>query len=150
MENNEPATSPFIWRAHPAAERRGAAFAASLLVLAVAAAVGLGFGPAWATLSVVVLVASLSRFFFPSRFSIDADGITARFPLGTKRLRWDEARRFVVDDRGGFLSTRARRSWLDAYRGVHVLFGRSRGQVVDLIRSRLPQCRAERGGGAWD
>ena len=83
------------------------------------------------------LVVALNRFFFPSRFRIDPEGITARFPFQTQRLRWAEIRRFVVDEHGGYLSTRSKLSRLDAYRGLHILFGRHRQAVIDSIRTHL-------------
>ncbi len=94
--------------------------------------------------SEVVLVFALNRFFFRSRFEIDADGITARFPLRKQRVRWADTRRFVVDDNGGFLSSRVKRSRLDAWQGLHVLFGRQREPVIESIRAHLAG-----GDGSW-
>jgi len=128
----------FSWSAHPARERRGAALAGLAIVVAFAAAVWVAFGSVtWAVFSVVVLVGALNRFYFRSRFDIDADGITARFPLRTKRCLWADVRRFVVDANGGFLSPRARRSRLDAWQGLHVLFGSQRDPVIERIRAHL-------------
>ena len=98
----------------------------------------------WALLAAVVLVAALNRFFFPSRFVIDDQGITARYFFRRQRLRWDDLRRFAHDRNGGYLSSRSRRSWLDAYRGLHILFGEKRDAVIEHIRDRLPK-----GGGSW-
>ncbi|MHC4414166.1 MAG: PH domain-containing protein [Planctomycetota bacterium] len=135
----------FTWHAHPAAERARAATMASLVVICVAGAIYLSFQSiAWSGLGLIVLVAALNRFYFRSRFSIDAEGITARYPLRTQRFRWNDLRRFVVDERGGYLSSRSRRSWLDAYRGLHVLFGRQRESVIERIRAHLPK-----GDGSW-
>ena len=112
---------------------------------ACAGAVGLSLqGPVWAAAACLVLLAALSRFFFPSRFMIDADGITARYLLHTQQIKWCDIRRFVQDDRGGYISTRAKRSWLDAYRGMHILFGIHREAVIERIRARLSD-----GAGAW-
>lgn len=131
-------TAEFTWTAHPATERSGAAVAGLGVVAAIAAAVFLSFESVWWSLAAVVfLLLSLNRFYFPSRFCIDDDGITARFPLTTRRLSWSQVRRFVRDERGGYLSTRGRRSWLDAYGGLHVLFGDDREAVVERIRERL-------------
>ena len=128
----------FTWQAHPARERIGAAALALGLIGAFAGVVGLSFqSPAWAAAACLVLLAALSRFFFPSRFMIDADGITARYLLRSQQVRWDDIRRFVQDDRGGYISTRAKRSRLDAYRGMHILFGAQRETVVKQIRARL-------------
>ncbi len=135
----------FSWSAHPARERRGAAIAGLAIVAAFAAAVWVAFGSvSWAAFSAVVLIATLNRFFFVSRFDIDAEGITAHFPLRTKRFRWADVRRFVVDANGGFLSPRAKRTRLDAWQGLHVLFGSEREPVIERIRSHVAP-----GDGTW-
>ena len=134
------------WRAHPARERFDLALFGAALIIAVGAVVFLMVRAdggslvvclAWSALSVTVLVLALNRFFLPSRFSIDGEGITAFFPLRKRRFRWNEIRRFVHDDHGGYLSTRARRSRLDAYSGLHVLFGDRDREVIEQIRSRI-------------
>jgi hypothetical protein len=128
----------FTWRAHPALERRVPAALGAVLVLGVAGAVYASSGsPGWGALALLVLTAALRRFYFPSRFDIDQQGITARFPLATRRLRWSDVRRFVTDRHGGYLSPRPGRSRLDAYRGLHILFGAQREAVVQRIRAHL-------------
>ena len=128
----------FSWCAHPAWERLGPAIAGLVIVAAFAAAVWVAFGSvAWAAFSAIVLVATLNRFYFRSHFDIDADGITARFPLRTKRCRWSDVRRFVVDANGGFLSPRAKQTRLDAWQGLHILFGSDREPVIERIRSHV-------------
>jgi hypothetical protein len=130
----------FTWQAHPARERRGAAVTGSLIIVATAAAILFSFQSyAWSAIAIVVLVAALNRFYFRSRFRIDPDGITARYPLRSQHCRWADVRRFLVDEHGGYLSTRSRRSWLDAYRGLHILFGRKRPEVIERIRAHLPR-----------
>ncbi len=139
------AIEEFSWQAHPARERVGGALAGVGVIAAVGGAVYLSFGGGWSSLSVIVLVGALNRFFFPSRFTIDPEGITARYPFRTQRFQWGDLRRWAVDRHGCYLSTRARRSRLDAYRGMHVLFGRCREAVLDGIRDHLAK-----GDVAWD
>ncbi len=127
----------FTWRAHPAAERTGRALLGAVIVLAIAAAIWVSFqSVGWSVLAVVVLVLSLNRFYFSSRFELDAEGITARFPLGTRRCLWTDVRRFVTDSNGGFLATRRR--------GMHILFGRQRSAVLEHIQAHLTE-----GAGSW-
>ncbi len=138
LQTAHPAVE-FSWRAHPAGERVGPAVLGGVGVLGLAASVYVFSGsPAWGAFALVVLTLALNRFFFPSRFEIDGQGITARFPLSTRRLRWDEVRRFVSDRHGGFLSPRPSRSRLDPWRGMHILFGSERQAVVERIRLHLP------------
>lgn len=142
----EPTQHPlpdFTWRAYPARERKGRAALGAGVILAVAIAVfimvradggGLSVCLAWAGMSALILFLTLNRFYLPSRFTLDAEGITANSPLRQQRLLWADIRRFVHDAHGGFLSTRARRSMLDTWSGLHILFGRSRREVIERIR----------------
>ena len=133
------------WRAHPARERPVAAAVGGAAVAAVVLAVYL-CSLSWAVtlLAAVWMVVQMRHFFLPSRFAIDPDGITARDALGRKRYRWREVRRFVADRHGAYLSTRERQSWLDPWRGMHVLFGQRRDEIRAAIRDAI-----ERGGGPW-
>jgi hypothetical protein len=128
------------WKAHPLRERLQAGILASVLILALAGAIYVSFqSPGWSFLAVVVLVLALNRFYFPSRFVIDREGITARYLLSRKRYRWSSVRRFLYDRQGAFLSTRGRRSWFDAFSGLNILFGSHRAEVIDLIRRHLKE-----------
>jgi hypothetical protein len=139
LVSTDNAQSVFAWQAHPARERRAGASAALIVIAGLTAAAYLSFGVAWAVLTVVVLVLALNRFFFPSRFEIDDQGITARYPLRRQRFQWRNLRRFVHDEHGGYLSTRARRSRFDAYSGMHLLFGTKPETVIQQIQSRVQQ-----------
>jgi len=130
------------WRVHPARERPGRAFAAGVAVAGVALAVPFSARSSLgALLAALWLLVQLRHFFLPSWFAIDDQGITARDPLGRKRYRWRDVRRFVTDRHGGYLSTRARHSRLDAVRGMHLLFGPDRSEIEAAIRLGM-----ERGG----
>jgi hypothetical protein len=98
----------FSWQAHPLREGPGRAVAGVLAVATLAVLAGqLMQSVWWAVLTVAFLVLALNRFFFPSRFVIDAEGITACYPVRRLRLKWAELRRFAHDKSGAFLSTRA-------------------------------------------
>jgi len=94
--------------------------------------------PSWAVLAAVILVVACNRHFFPTRYEIDAEGITARFPLKTVRHSWSELRRFVFNKTGGFLSPRAKPSIQDEYRGISLLFPPDAQTVIQEIALRLP------------
>lgn len=137
------------WHAHPARERPAAAVLAGFVIIAVGVGVALvldarGWNAVLTSIvAMAVLVMSLNRFFLPSRFRIDADGITAEHPLRTTRLAWRDLHGLRTDRHGGFLATSSRRTWGSMHRGMHLLFGASRDEALRLIRARLASTPTE-------
>jgi hypothetical protein len=144
-DHAQPASqSAFCWSAHPAREQPGRAAVGGIWIIAVAAVVyATTFNIFWPAFAVIFLLAALNRFFFPSRYIVDEEGITATSLLRWQRMRWADVKRFVHDEHGGLLSDRPVPSRLDAYRGVHVLFGREGSRVVRAIEERLRAVRSD-------
>jgi hypothetical protein len=140
MANDAKACQPeFSWYAHPLREHaiRGVIGMTIIAGFALFAAILMN-SVVWGVLAAGVMVLLLNRFFFPSRFSIDEEGITAWYPLRRARFRWAELRQFVHDRHAGFLSTRAASSRLGA-RGMHILFGDQRESVIARIERRVAE-----------
>ena len=137
--------STFSWRAHPAADRPLAASASLIVIFGMGYLAGViageNSGPTVALIvalaSVAVLVLSLHRFFFATTFVMTSDSIVARGAFGRRSLEWTRVRRFDHDQRGGFLSTRARRSRFEAFRGMNVVFGPNPTVTIQAIRARV-------------
>lgn len=138
----------FDWRAHPARDRIAASAAGLFVMMAVGVLVVAicrldGMGPEvsifWGLASMGFVLATVSRFYFPSRFAIHEEGIVAEYPLRTVRLRWNDVRRFAYDERGGILSRRARPTILDSFKGMPLIFDdASRDEAIREIRAHLP------------
>ena len=111
------------WTAWPARERPLAA------VVLIGAAVVLGVLIARETKDGVlgvaapaIVLASLSSFLFPTHYRLTDESVEVR-SIGMARVRpWSEMKRMTVDRTGVFLSPFARRHWLEAYRGMRLLF----------------------------
>lgn len=128
----------FTWRAHPARERLGAAVAASVIIFTIATTIYISFQSfTWSILALFVLLFALNRFYFPSRFVINREGISAHYPFKRQRYCWKDIHRFVDDKYGGYFSTSKRSSRMDAYRGMNILFGQQREDVIKLIREHI-------------
>lgn len=129
----------FQWRAHPARRRIGVACLA-LLVTAVAAGLVaiIMQSTLWLLITPLIVLLPSARFFLPSRYHLDDSGLTASCAGFTQRIAWSQVRRFVVDDRRGFLSTRAHSSTLDLFRGVSLLFDEDEGEIRRQIEAYLP------------
>lgn len=114
-------STPLQWTRHPAADTPGKAALAAAFVVSFSALTGAAFqGIGWAALSLTLLFASTSAYWFPTRYRIDEEGVGWR-RLGGGRFRgWRELRR--IDRVGGswLLSTFSRPSRLDRIRAIHL------------------------------
>ncbi len=144
MEASEAApVAGLAWSAWPARERP---FAAAVLVVSaviLGVLVGRGTGDSVLAFAAPLFVlVSVSSWLLPTAYRLTGESLEVR-SLGVTRVRpWGEIRRMVVDESGVFLSPFERKNWLDAYRGVRLLTGGNRDQVVAFVEARLA------GGGA--
>jgi len=129
----------FTWQAHPARERPAAAAFAVAVIAVIGVVIAMSAEVWWGVLAVTVLILSLNRFFFPSRYTLSEQGVTVHNLFGARRCDWSRIRRFQHDRHGVYLSTRSRPSRLDAYQGVQLLFGPARDEVLTRIRDRLAE-----------
>ena len=144
----DPTTAPagdvLTWKVWPARERPLAALVlvASTVVLGVLVRRATGDAVLGIAAPVFVL-GSLAAFLFPTEYRLTEEAIEVR-TLGVSRSRpWSEMRRMTVDRTGVFLSPFEKRSWLEAYRGLRILFGGNRDQVVSFAEARI-QARGTR------
>ncbi len=133
--------SSLHWRACPARRHPWkAAFAVTCIALV--SLLGLTVNIPTAIIMVAVLVGTQSIFFFPSSFSIDDEGITARYPLRRARFAWSEVKRFVVVGESGFLSRRRKPSMWDTFTGMPILLPEEPAETIAAIRGHLPESLA--------
>ena len=139
-----PSGAGLSWSAWPAKEHplRAAVLIASLAVLGVLVRQGTND----AVLSIagpLFVLFSVSSWLMPTSYRLTDEALEVR-ALGVTRVRpWGEMRRMTVDESGIFLSPFERKHWLDAYRGVRLLTGGNRDQVVAFVEAKLAAGRAE-------
>ncbi|MCX5800729.1 MAG: hypothetical protein NTX17_05010 [Candidatus Eisenbacteria bacterium] len=97
-----------------------------------------------AALSVVVLFGSLHSYFFTASYSLSNEGVEIKGPFGTQKREWGRFKSFWVDANGLSLSPFTKRSWLEHYRGMRLLFGPNRDEVVEFV-TRIMGKEARRG-----
>ncbi len=130
---------PFTWKVHPLVDERTAkSFALLAIILSVVVVAVLSFGHyLYGLFSFVVLVASLSKFLFPSYYTLDTVGIECRHLGRCQMRRWVEFRRIDVRNNGLFLSPFIRPSRLDSFRGFFLPFHQNRDTVVYYARRHV-------------
>jgi hypothetical protein len=132
------AGSELTWSVWPARKKplAAAVLLAGAVVLGILIARGTGDALLGIAAPLFVLV-SVSSYLLPTRYRLTRDAVEVR-SLGVVRSRpWSEMKRFEEDDAGLFLSPFAKRSWLDAYRGVRLAVGGNRDDVVAFVQARV-------------
>ncbi len=106
------------WVSHPLREEPLAkSVLLVLIILGVAFIVGASFQSIiFAFLSLVLLTAAMSRYFFITRYVIDAHGFTISH-IGTHKYLWTNFRRATIHPDGIFLSPFVKPHRLDTFRG---------------------------------
>lgn len=126
------------WTSHPVKRRPLISVLATMFLTLAAAVVffatdSLGF----ALLALVVLFASLARFYFPTSYRISDRGITVKTVTQTLRKDWSLYRSCYVDKNGILLSTFTRPSRLENFRGLFLLFSGNREEVAAFVKARV-------------
>jgi hypothetical protein len=126
------------WRLRPCTiDLRKSAFVAAVIVTFGLIVLLLWHDPFLAVLSAVILIGSLHNYFFTSSYSLSSKGVEIRGLFGTQKKEWSSFKSFWVDSGGVSLSPFKKRSWLEHYRGMRLLFSENRDEVVDFVTKAM-------------
>ena len=87
--------------------------------------------------AVVVIGAATRKFVLPTTYKMDKEGIEARSLFGANRRPWTRYRSFYADRNGVLLSPFSRANRLVSHRGLYVLFGDRRDEVIAFVSRRM-------------
>ena len=124
------------WTVRPIEGRGLAGLFAVLIIVLFGVFVALLAGDwIWGVLAVVLLFATVSRFFLTSRIRISAQGIVAEFPLITRRASWKQIVWIRHDEQSALIRTTRRR-----FRGREftILFGQDPHCAIALLEEHVP------------
>jgi hypothetical protein len=126
------------WTVSPAREKPGLALLVVGFLLLVGLLVAAIAGDwIWGALSVLLLFATVSRFYLPSRLTLSQTGVRADFPLRTRRAAWSEIAWIRHDELGALI--RLRRQKLLRSSEFTILFGRDRERAIAALRAHAPE-----------
>jgi hypothetical protein len=98
----------------------------------------------WITaVAAFILMASLSSFFFPTFYRLDAEAVLVRNPLYWRRRLWSEFRGLRREGPRLKLLTLPGNSRLDNYRGMLLLLPEDAEPVVDFVMRRIEEAHGE-------
>jgi len=80
-----------------------------------------------------VFALSLARYYFPTHYRLSEKGVTIKTPTQTISKQWSEYRSFYPDKNGVLLSPFAEPSRLENFRGIYLMYGGKREQIISYI-----------------
>jgi hypothetical protein len=126
------------WTVHPVRRRHGRTAALAGIGIATLAAVWLGTGSGpWVLFAGIVVLGSARQFLLPTTYVLDDAGVTLRFLGGTRRRAWTEVRSCVRDGSGVLLSPFPRKSPLESFRGLFLIFDGNADEVMAIVKARM-------------
>ncbi len=130
------------WITHPVKRKPWTAVAVTVFILAVSFVVLVATESKWfGFFSLVVLFASVSKFYLPTRFRLTVNDVTIKSTTQTMKKPWSMFRSFYVDKNGVLLSPFTQPSRLENFRGLYLIFNENRDEVTAFVRDHLEQER---------
>ncbi len=126
------------WTVHRAGDAPAKAVLVGLLLIAVVAFGWWYAGPILAVVAIVVLFASLHTFFLPITCIMNKEGVTIDKRLFRYTYEWDRFRRWFRTTGGVVLSPFSHRTFLDNFRGVHLLLPADPRPVIAFLERQFP------------
>jgi hypothetical protein len=128
------------WSAHPLLDESPAKSTLLFtIILGLSVAVTLSFeSGGYGFLTFGLLTASLSRYFFFTRYALDASGVQISHLSMRRKIPWTQIRRRRIYPDGIFLSPFNRPNRLDSFRGCFLRFAENRDEVIQFVQSHIP------------
>ena len=126
------------WTSHPLREEPLAkSVLLVLIILSVALIVGVSFQSiAFAFLSLVLLTAAMTRYFFSTRYVLEAHGFTISHIGMRRQYLWTNFRRAAIYPDGIFLSPFVKPHRLDTFRG-QFLRSKNPAEIYHVIQKHI-------------
>ncbi|MGQ9708048.1 MAG: hypothetical protein ACUVUR_04155 [bacterium] len=128
------------WVVHRAREKPIKTVIVALVMLLFIILTFFSLGAGLAVVALLVLGVATHSYFLPVYYRLDEQGVTVDKRIFKYRYEWQRFRRFFLTENGVVLSPFDRPSFLDNFRGVHLLLPIDRTAIVNYLKGRLGGC----------
>jgi hypothetical protein len=126
------------WTTHPLKRKPLAAALVTLFILVTGFLVYVVTeSKAFGTLALVVLFASLAKFYLPTKYRLTDKRIMVKSTTQTIYKNWSQFRSHYRDRNGVLLSPFVRPSRLENFRGLYLIFEQNRDEVMDFVKAHI-------------
>jgi len=140
-----PEPPELAWTVHPFRRRPAVSIAVTLFITLIAVVVYYSTdSTGFALLALVVLFASVARFYFPTSYCFTADQVMVKTVMQTIRKDWSLYRSYYPDKNGVLLSPFVEPSRLENFRGLYLMFERNRDEVLGCVQRHIDKSTADK------
>ncbi len=127
------------WQVHRAREQPVKTVLVSFFILLFLLFALFSFGPALMLVALIVLSVATHTYFIPITYRMNARGITIDKKIFSYTYEWSRFRRFFLTSGGVVLSPFSKKTFLDNFRGVHLLLPANPAPVLEYLKSCFPE-----------
>jgi len=126
------------WRCHPVKRRPVVSMSVTAFIVLVGLLVYFATDSrGFTVLALVILFASLAKFFFPTEYRLSDKNIKVKTTTQTLVKDWSMYRSCYADKNGILLSPFTRPSRLENFRGLYIMFEKNRDEVTAFVKERI-------------
>jgi len=138
IDEDEGAT--LTWRTHPVKRKPLVSLGVTLLIISTPIIVYYGsHSAAFAALSLIVMTASLAKFYFPTIYRLSDKRIIVKTTTQMTAKEWSLYRSYYPDKNGILLSPFVAPSRMENFRGLYLMFDNNKEQVVSFVAARVSE-----------
>ena len=131
-------TNVLEWKCHPATRKPWVTLGVTVFVLVISMLVFAATdSKAFSFLALLVMFASLAKFYFPTKYRMTDEKITIKTTTQTLHKEWTIYRSFYPDKKGVLLSPFARPTRMENFRGLYIMFANNRDEVIDFVKVHI-------------
>ena len=126
------------WKTHPMKKRPRAAILVTVFIFIIAGMVySMTESNIFPTLTLIVLFASLAKFYLPTKFTLDDKFVIVKSTTQTIKKEWVNFRSFYPDKNGVLLSPFLEPTRMENFRGLFLIFDNNQEKVISFVKSHI-------------
>lgn len=132
------------WTCHPVKRKPLVSAAVTVFIVVVGITIySMTDSNLFTVLGLVILLMSLAKFYFPTKFKLSDRGITIKTTTQSVFKEWKIYRSCYPDKKGILLSPFVDQSRLENFRGLYVMFEGNADEVTSFVRVRIKRAHPE-------
>jgi hypothetical protein len=126
------------WKTHPMKKRPRAAILVTIFIFVIAGLIySMTESNVFPTLALIVLFASLAKFYLPTKFMLNDKFVVVKSTTQTIKKEWVNFRSFYPDKNGVLLSPFLEPTRMENFRGLYLIFDNNQEDVISFVKSHI-------------